>query len=177
MYVEIDAVSDAATDNTDSKSESSDCCDQVVGADDGGYDLVSCLVSESRVNDAVLTNDGRGNNDTTDAKSSNNEQTPDLIEVVTTGNGQRSAASGHEDGRDNHQFTVMATENRQEPEYETCTGQNAKSYWQSANAYTDRIVAVDVECLRRPEHDDREEVRSRDGGDDKSQGENARGLL
>lgn len=35
-------------------------------------------------------------------------------------------------------------------------------------------MAVHVECLCRPEHEDREEVRARDEGDDEGQAENTR---
>ena len=83
----------------------------------------------------------------------------------------------HDDGRDDHQFAVVAAEDAKEPEHDAGTGQDAEADGDTADADAGGVVAVDVEGLCGPEHDDGEEVGAGDEGNDQRQGQNARLLL
>lgn len=76
--------------------------------------------------------------------------------------------SGHKYRGNNHQLLVFASEDGQQGEYYTGTHQNGKPNWDTANSYANGIMSVNVESLRRPKHDDGEEVGSRDEGNDQS---------
>lgn len=71
----------------------------------------------------------------------------------------------------------MAAENAEEPKHDDGPGQNAEGDGETTDTDAGGIMAVDVEGLSRPEHDDREEVGAGDEGDDQSQGQDARILL
>ena len=71
----------------------------------------------------------------------------------------------------------MAPEHAQQPQYHAGSGQDRKPDRNTANADSNRILPVDVESLRRPEHEDGKEVGTRDSGDDESQGKSSWGLL
>ena len=65
----------------------------------------------------------------------------------------------------------MTSEHGQEPENDARTGENGAADGQTTEADVDRIVAVDVERLGGPEHENGEEVGSAHEGDDQRQGE------
>lgn len=71
----------------------------------------------------------------------------------------------------------MASEDAEEPQDHTGTGQDAETDGDTADADASGIVAVDVEGLRGPEHDDGEEVCAGDEGDDESEAEDSGFLL
>lgn len=85
--------------------------------------------------------------------------------------------SSHENGRHNHQFLIVAPEDTEEPENDTCSGQNGEADGNSTDTDANRVMAVDVKSLGRPEHKDGEEVGPRDKCDHQSQGKNTRFLL
>lgn len=70
----------------------------------------------------------------------------------------------------------MAAEHGKQPQDDAGAGQNGKSNRNTTDADADGIVAVHIECLRRPEHENGEEVGTRDEGDDEGQSEDS-GLL
>lgn len=71
----------------------------------------------------------------------------------------------------------MTSENAEEPEHNDGTSQDAEANWNTTDTDTGGIMAVDVESLCWPEHDDREEIGAGDEGDDQGQRKNARFLL
>lgn len=71
----------------------------------------------------------------------------------------------------------MASENAEKPQDHDGTSQDAEANGKTPDTDAGRVMAVHVESLRGPEHDDREEVGARDEGDDQGQGQNARFLL
>ncbi len=71
----------------------------------------------------------------------------------------------------------MSTEHAQQPKYDASAGQDTESDGDTANAHADWILAVNVERLRGPKHENGEEVCAGDESDDESQGENTRILL
>jgi hypothetical protein len=71
----------------------------------------------------------------------------------------------------------VTSENAEEPEDNDGTGQNAEADGNTTDTHTGGIVAVDVESLCWPEHDDGKEVGAGDKGDDECQSQNARFLL
>ena len=70
--VEVGRVADGAADDADAEGEGGDGGDEVVGADDGG-------------------DDGGWDDDAADAEAGEDEETPDLVEVVDAGDGERAA--------------------------------------------------------------------------------------
>ena len=87
----------------------------------------------------------------------------------------------------------MTAEHGKKPENDARSSENRESDGNTADADPNRVVAVDVECLcgchtnisvtlsnfsreakLTPEHDDREEVGSRDEGDDEREAQDAR---
>lgn len=58
--------------------------------------LVSTLILFSLNRLLLLTDDGSWNNDATDAKTGDDQDPPDLVEVVPIGGGQCTAASCHQ---------------------------------------------------------------------------------
>lgn len=91
--------------------------------------------------------------------------------------GGRTLYRSHQNGRDDHELLVVAAEDAQKPEHDASAGQDAEADGDAADANADGILAVDVEGLRGPEHEDGEEVGAGDEGDDEGQGEDARVLL
>ncbi len=71
--VEVGRVADGAADDADAEGEGGDGGDEVVGADDGG-------------------DDGGWDDDAADAEAGEDEEAPDLVEVVDAGDGERAAA-------------------------------------------------------------------------------------
>ena len=68
----------------------------------------------------------------------------------------------------------MATQDRQQPKHDASTCQNAEPDGDSSDSDTNGVVSVHIERLRRPEHEDREEVGARDECNDERKTENAR---
>jgi hypothetical protein len=71
----------------------------------------------------------------------------------------------------------VASENAEEPEHDDSTGKDAKADGETTNADANGIMAVDVESLCWPEHDDGEKVGAGDEGDEQGQGQDERFLL
>ena len=71
----------------------------------------------------------------------------------------------------------MAPEYAKKPQNNACAGQNRKANGDTADTYTDRVMAVNIEGLCRPEHDHREEVGTRNEGDNKRKDKGAGSLL
>ena len=59
----------------------------------------------------------------------------------------------------------MTPEHAQEPQDDASTSQNSEANGNATDADTNGVMSVDVESLRRPEHEDREEIGPRDEGD------------
>ena len=156
--VVVDGVADSAADDADGQSQSGHGGDEVIGADDGGHD-------------------GCRDDNAADTDTGEDQETPESGQVVDTGDSQAAAAGGHEDRGYDHQLTVVAAEDRQQPENDAGTCQDREANWETTNTNANGIVAINVEGLSRPEHDDGEEVGAGDEGDDQSQGENSRFLL
>jgi hypothetical protein len=85
--------------------------------------------------------------------------------------------SGHNDRGDYQQFTIVTSENAEEPENNDGASQDAEANWNTTDTDAGGIMTVDVESLCWPEHDYREEVGAGDKGDDQCQSQNARFLL
>ena len=71
----------------------------------------------------------------------------------------------------------MPSKDTEKPQDNTGTNQNTKSNRDSSNTNLNRVVPVDIECLRWPEHNNREEIGTRDKGDDKRKKQYAGFLL
>ena len=71
----------------------------------------------------------------------------------------------------------MATEDAEEPEHDTGTSQDTETDGDTTDTDAGGVMAVDVEGLRGPEHDNGEEIGAGDEGDDQCQSEDARFLL
>jgi hypothetical protein len=133
-----------------------------------------------RINDTSawpLTDDRSGHHDAANTQTGKNEETPKRREVRSVRNCKCSAASRHHEGRYDHQFLVVTTEHRQEPKYDTRTSQDGEADGDTTDTDANGVMPVDVECLRRPEHEDREEIGAGDERDDQCQAEDARILL
>lgn len=83
----------------------------------------------------------------------------------------------HHNRRRNHQLLAPAAEQAQQPQHHAGTRQDTEADRQPSQADSDRVMAVRVVRLRRPEHDEGEEVGAGNEGDDKRQGQGTRGLL
>ena len=90
---------------------------------------------------------------------------------------QSGLTSCHQHGTSYHQFTVASLQRGQEPQHDDRSKQNRKAHRQASDAYTNRFMTIDIECLSRPEEQDREKVGATDEGDDQSQEEDAWSLL
>ena len=71
----------------------------------------------------------------------------------------------------------MSSKHAQQPQNNDRASQDAKANGKASNTNTYGIVAVDVESLRRPEHDNGEEVGARNKGDDERENKCAWRLL
>ena len=65
----------------------------------------------------------------------------------------------------------MAPEHAQKPQDHKSTDQDAESDWKPTNTTSDRIMAVHIVRLSRPEEDDGEKIGSGDEGDDERHGQ------
>lgn len=83
----------------------------------------------------------------------------------------------HEAAAHDHQCLIMAFQKAQEPQCNKCPGQNSEANRETAEAHPDRILAIDVECLGRPKHDNREKVGSRDERNEQCESQDSRLLL
>lgn len=83
----------------------------------------------------------------------------------------------HKNTADNQELLVVSTEHTQQHKHNTSTGQNTKTDGKTADADINGVMAVDIERLRRPEHNHREEISTRDEGDHERQTKSARFLL
>ena len=95
--VVVDGVADGAADDADGQSQSGHGGDQVIRADDGSHD-------------------GCWDDNAADTDTSQDQETPEGSQVVDTSDGQAATAGGHKDRGHNHQLTVVAAEDRQQPE-------------------------------------------------------------
>lgn len=152
--VVVDAVSDRSTNDTNGQSQGSDSRNKVIRADNG-------------------RDDRSWNDDTTNSETSDDEDTPEDIEIVDCGNGESTAASSHQNGGTNHQLAVLSPEDGQKPKDNAGTGENRKANWDTADTDANGVVTVDIEGLGRPEHENAEEVGSRDESDDQSEQQDA----
>ncbi|KIW47453.1 uncharacterized protein PV06_00148 [Exophiala oligosperma] len=137
--VVVNRVTDAPADHADRESQGRHRRDDVVGTDDGRHDT-------------------RGDHDAADAQAAQDQETPEGVEVEPGAACQRAASRGHENGREDHEFAVVAPEHGQQPQDDAGAREDAETDGDTTDADTDGVVAVDVERLRRPEHDDAEEV-------------------
>ena len=71
----------------------------------------------------------------------------------------------------------MPPEETKHPKHDDCTRQDTESNWQSSNAYSNRVLAVDIERLCGPEKQDGKEVCAGYEGDDQSKTQDPRTLL
>lgn len=83
----------------------------------------------------------------------------------------------HDNGADDHQLPVIPFEGTEQEKHNHSSSHNAEPYGYSSNPDTNRVVAVYVERLRRPEEEDGNEVGPGDEGDYECHKKNARGLL
>lgn len=150
--VEIDGVSDAAANDTDRQGEGRHGRNDVVGADDGGHDR-------------------RWDDNTTDSEPCQNQETPKFVQVVAGCDCKSATSSGHEDRGNNEELTVVSTEDREQPQHDTGSGQNTETDGNSSDTNSNGVMPVHVEGLCWPEHDDREEIGTRDGSDEQSKAE------
>lgn len=67
----------------------------------------------------------------------------------------------------------MPTQSGDQPKDNAGARQDREPYWKSSDADTNWIMAVHIEGLSGPEHEDAEEVGAADEGDDERQGEDA----
>ncbi len=155
-YVDIGigGVADRAADDADRERQCRDSGDQVVGADDG-------------------RDDGRGHHNATDAQPGEDQESPQFIQVVGGGCSETTAAGCHKDRGDYHELFVVAV-GAQEPQDDAGAGHDAKAEGEAADADANGIMAVDIEGLRRPEHQSAEEVGTGDKCDDQGQGKDSR---
>jgi hypothetical protein len=151
-------ISNGTTKDANGKRKSRDGGDEVIGADD--------------------SRDNRGrNHDTTDTETGNNENDPHLTKVLGGGRRESATASSHQNGGNDHEFTVGSLKDTKTDKDNTGTRQDGETDGNTADTDTDRVMSVDVESLGRPEHEDREEVGSRDEGDDQGQDQSSRSLV
>ena len=68
----------------------------------------------------------------------------------------------------------MSAEDAEKPQHDARASKDAEANRDAANSNTNGVMAVDVEGLSRPEHEDREEVSTGDEGDDERKTQNAR---
>lgn len=149
--VVVGCVSNGSTNDTDSECQSCDRGNQVVWTDD--------------------RRDNRGgNNDSTDAKTGDDKNTVDCVEIIDSCSSKSTAASSHHDRRADHKSSVASTEYRKKPENNASAYENGESNGHAANSDTNGVMAIDVEGLRRPEQEDGEEVGTGDESDNKGQG-------
>jgi hypothetical protein len=71
----------------------------------------------------------------------------------------------------------MTLKDTKEPQGYASASQDAKGDGKASDANLDRVVAVDIERLCRPEHDDRDEIGTGNKRDDKGENQDARFLL
>lgn len=71
----------------------------------------------------------------------------------------------------------MTSEKTQKPQDYAGATQNPKADGKTAHADVDGVVSIHIERLRRPEHQDGEEVAAGDESDDQRQAQGARLLL
>lgn len=142
--------------------------------------------------------DRRWDDNTADTDAGKDEETPDLVKVVDAGDGETSASwrwlvlgylsqannikrvlltSCHQDRRDNQQLLVMTSEHTKQPKHNKSSCQDTKSNRQPSDSDANRIMSIDIKCLRGPEEQDGEEVGSGYEGDDEGRDENTGVLL
>ncbi|KAK1020584.1 hypothetical protein LTS16_026971, partial [Friedmanniomyces endolithicus] len=71
-------------------------------------------------------------------------------------------------------LSIMSAESRESPRNDTAACQDGEADRNTADTDTNWVVAIDVESLSRPEHQNRKEVRSGDEGDDEGRAKDAR---
>jgi len=143
----IGGIPNRTTDDTNSKRESGDRGNEIIGTDDSG-------------------DDGSWDDDASDAETGDDEDSIDSVEVIQAGGGKGAAAGSHHAGGNDHEGSVIASEYREEPEDNAGTGEDGETDGHAADADADGVVAVDVEGLGGPEEEDGEEVCAGDEGDD-----------
>ena len=119
------------------------------------------------------TDDRSWNHNAANTETSQNQQTPECAEVVNAAYSKSATACSHENGGDDHELLIVTAENRQQPEYDAGTSQDREADWQTTDANTNGVMAVNVESLCGPEHEDGEEVGAADEGDDQCQSQDA----
>lgn len=93
------------------------------------------------------------------------------------GEGTEMLTGSHDNRRNDHQFAVVPAEDAQQPQYDHGTGEDGKSDGDGSDANACRIMAIYIESLRRPEHDDGEKVGTANGGDDEREDKDSGFLL
>ena len=94
------------------------------------------------------------------SEASDDQNAPELVQVVDVRDGECPTAGGHEDGGDDEEFAVVASEDAEKPENNAGACKDGEADGNTSNTHLDWVVAVDVEGLSRPEHDDRKEIGS-----------------
>jgi hypothetical protein len=110
-------------------------------------------------------------------QSCDDEETPNFVEIVGVGDSEAAAASCHKDGGYNHEFLVVAAQDAEEPEHNAGPGEDGEAYGDATDTNTNGIMAVDVEGLSGPEHDNGKEAAARDKCDDEGESEDSGFLL
>lgn len=77
----------------------------------------------------------------------------------------------HQNRRDDQELSIVAPEHAQKPQDNKSTDQDAKSDWKTTNTTSDRVMAIHIVRLSRPEEDDGEKIGSGDEGDDERHGQ------
>lgn len=88
-----------------------------------------------------------------------------------------SLTSCHENTADNQELLVVSAENAKKNKHDAGSRQNTKTDRQAANANLHGIMAIYIERLGRPEHENGEEVCARDECDDEGENESTRLLV
>jgi len=144
--VVVGCVADYAADDTDCEGEGGDSGDEVIRTDDRG-------------------DDWGWDYDTSNPEAGDDEDAVHGLYVVDSSGGESAAAGCHHARGNEHEGTVVAAEDGEQPE----DGEGACEDWEAdghaADSDADGVVTVDVEGLGWPEEEDGEEIGAGDEGD------------
>lgn len=100
-----------------------------------GQIMVAAEVSDlSDGNFGQLTNDRRRNHNAPDTKSSQDQETPKLVQVIDSTNSERPASCGHQDRGCDQQLLVVTSKDREEPQNDTSSCEDGEADRYSADS-------------------------------------------
>jgi len=112
-----------------------------------GQTITDKLVSVRNVNpseDVLTGDDGGGNDKTTNAETSNDEERPHDVQVINSADRHGANTGSHEAARDDKKNSVCALEVRQQSKLDHRTSHDTETDRQSSETNLDGVVTVDV---------------------------------